>query len=206
MTRRELLIATNNKGKQTEFRQLLADLPLTISDLSSFPAIDPISETGRTFEENASLKASGYAIQAKRLTLADDSGLEVDALNGAPGVLSSRYGPVGASDESRSTRLLAELTNVPVHDRSARFVSVIAIAGENGELINLSSGICEGLIALTPRGGNGFGYDPIFIPSGFNETFGELPAEVKNRVSHRAQAWVRALEFLRTLTASPDDR
>jgi XTP/dITP diphosphohydrolase len=203
---RPLLLATQNKGKLVELRQMLADLPLIISDLGSFPTIRPIPETGKTFAENASLKAMGYATQAKLLTLADDSGLEVDALNGAPGVLSARYGPDAASDADRTSKLLAELSNLPVEARTARFVSVIAIAEDGGEVINLSTGTCEGRIAETPKGSNGFGYDPIFIPNGSNRTFGELQPEVKNRISHRAKALAQVREFIRTLTVSPNAR
>lgn len=200
------MVATHNKGKLVELRELLADLPFTISDFGAFPATKPISETGQTFAENASLKASGYARQLGFLTLADDSGLEVDALKGAPGVRSARYAGEGASDTDRSHKVLAELSVVSTDARTARFVSVIAIADKTGELLSLSTGTCKGRIAETVRGSNGFGYDPIFIPDGFNRTFGELPPEVKNRLSHRARALYQALGFLRTLTASPDAR
>ena len=199
MRQQALLVATHNKGKLVELRELLADLPLMISDLGAFPAIKPIPETGQTFAENASLKAIGYARQLGRLTLADDSGLEVDALNGAPGVRSARYGGEGASDGDRTHNLLAELSRVSMDGRTARFVSVIAIADRTGELLSLSTGTCEGRIAETVKGSNGFGYDPIFIPNGFHRTFGELQPEVKNRISHRARALSQAIEFLRTL-------
>lgn len=199
---RTLLVATHNKGKLAELRELLAGVPLTISDLGSFPTIEPIDETGKTFAENATLKASGYAKQTGLLTLADDSGLEVDALEGAPGVLSARYGGPGASDSDRTTKLLSELSAVPVEARTARFLSVVAIADEHGQIVNLSTGKCEGRIADAPGGSHGFGYDPIFIPDGFNQTFGEIEAAVKNRISHRARALQAACEFLRSLTMS----
>ena len=194
MKRRDLVIATFNQGKLHELRQLLAELPFVISDLEGFSSIQTIPEVGKTFVENASLKASGYAKQTRRLTLADDSGLEVKALNGAPGVLSARYGQPGASDAERITKLLTEMSQAA--DRGARFVSVIAIADEEGNVINLSTGRCEGQIAPAPRGHNGFGYDPVFIPEGFDQTFAELQAEVKNRISHRARALSGAAEFL----------
>lgn len=206
MKQQALMVATHNKGKLVELRELLADLPFTISDLGAFPAIKPIAETGQTFAENASLKARGYARQLGLLTLADDSGLEVDALNGAPGVRSARYAGDGASDADRTHKLLAELSRVSTDARTARFVSVIAIADKTGELLSLSTGTVEGRIAETVKGSNGFGYDPIFIPNGFHQTFGELPSEVKNRFSHRARALYQALEFLRALTVSPDAR
>lgn len=206
MSRRTLLVATHNKGKLAELRELLAEVPLTISDLGSFPTIEPIAETGQTFAENSTLKAAGYAKQTGLLTLADDSGLEVDAISGAPGVLSARYGGPGASDSDRTTKLLSELTAVPIEARTARFVSVIAIAEEDGQIVNLSTGKCDGRIADAPRGSHGFGYDPIFIPAGFNQTFGEIEANVKNRISHRARALKAACEFLRSLTVSPEAR
>lgn len=204
MTRRSLLIATFNKGKRQELCELLANLPFVISDLESFSSIQPVPESGETFTENASLKASGYAKQTGLLTMADDSGLEVDALNGAPGVLSARYGHEGASDAGRATMLLSEISLVQGAARTARFVSAIAIADGDGEIIHISTGTCEGRIAEAPRGTNGFGYDPVFIPDGFGRTFAELQTEVKNRISHRARALSGAAEFLLSLTTSSD--
>jgi len=197
---RSLLIATFNKGKLRELRQLLAKLPFAISDLEGLSSIQPIPEDGKTFIENASLKASGYAKQTGLLTLADDSGLQVDALNGAPGVLSARYAHEGASDTERTAKLLTELSHVQGSARTARFVSVIAIADEYGKVINISKGTCEGRIVDASRGTNGFGYDPVFAPDGFDQTFAELQTEVKNRISHRARALAGACEFLRNLT------
>jgi len=148
------------------------------------------------------LKAAGYALQTGEMTLADDSGLEVDALGGAPGVLSARYAGDGASDAERVNKLLAELSRVKSSERTARFVSVIAIANREGVILNLSTGACEGLIADAPCGVNGFGYDPVFIPQGFEQTFAELPATLKNRISHRGKALQAATDFLRCLTVS----
>src|SRR5262249_23729866 len=148
------------------------------------PSILPVSETGETFTENATLKALGYAKQARLLTLADDSGLEVDALDGAPGVRSARYSHERASDADRISKLLLELSDVPDSERTARFVSVVVIANALDEVIHISSGTCDGRIARTARGSNGFGYDPIFIPEGQVQTFAELPTSVKNRISH----------------------
>jgi XTP/dITP diphosphohydrolase len=203
---RTLLVATHNKGKLAELRELLAELPLALFDLDSFPTVEPIAETGQTFAENSTLKASGYAKQTGLLTLADDSGLKVDALDGAPGILSARYGGPGAADSDRTSKLLSELSGVPVESRTARFVSVIAIADEDGQIVSLSEGKCEGRIADAPSGSCGFGYDPIFIPDGFNQTFGELEVKVKNRISHRARALAQACDFLRSLTVSLDAR
>jgi XTP/dITP diphosphohydrolase len=184
---------------------MLADLPLEVLDLSNFPSTCPVRETGATFIENATLKATGYALQTHILTLADDSGLEVDALHGAPGVLSARYPQAGASDTERIQQLLAELLVVLPPKRTARFVSVMALAAPDGTIMETSVGVCEGRISSVPAGSNGFGYDPIFVPDGFNETFGQLPAEVKNRISHRARALAGARGFLRTLTSPSAD-
>lgn len=202
MNSQRLLIATRNKGKLSELRQLLWDLALDICDLDSFALIETVPETGSTFRENASLKAAGYAKQAGVLTLADDSGLEVDALGGAPGVFSARYGGEGASDSDRTAKLLSEIVEVPARERTARFVSAIAIADKGGEIINVSNGTCEGVIARAPVGSRGFGYDPIFIPTGFQQSFGQLEPEVKNRISHRARALSAAKDFLRALTTT----
>lgn len=204
MKPRSLLIATFNKGKLQELRQILAKLPFVICDLEGLSFIQPIPESGETFIENASLKAAGYAKQSGLLTLADDSGLQVEALDGAPGVFSARYAYEGASDIERTTKLLAELSRTRSSNRAARFVSVIAIADEAGRVINVSTGVCEGHIADAPLGANGFGYDPVFVPDGFDQTFAELESEVKNRISHRAHALAGAAEFLRSLTVTSD--
>lgn len=202
--RQRLVIATLNKAKLQELRQMLAELPFVISDLDSPSSVQPIPENGETFTENASLKASGYAKQTGLLTLADDSGLEVDALRGAPGVLSARYAQEGASDAERTTKLLSELTHVQGAARTARFISVVAIADGDGKIIHVSTGTCEGRIAEAPQGTNGFGYDPVFIPDGFDRTFAELQPVEKTRISHRARALSGAADFLRSLTTASD--
>jgi XTP/dITP diphosphohydrolase len=195
-----LLLATRNAGKLKELRQSLGDLSFELCDLDSLVGVLEVQETGETFIENASLKAAGYATQAGMLTLADDSGLAVDALGGAPGVFSARYGRPGASDADRTNHLLAELSRLTEPERGARFVSAVVIAIE-GKILDVSVGTCEGHLAFAPRGSEGFGYDPIFVPQGYEQTFGELKPEIKNRISHRALALAQAREFLRTLTA-----
>jgi XTP/dITP diphosphohydrolase len=200
MSNLRLLIATRNRGKLQEFRALLDELSIDVCDLNSFPSIAAVAETGSTFAENASLKAIGYARQAVMMTLADDSGLEVKALGGAPGVLSARYAGEGASDSERIEQLLSELSKLEVGRRSARFVSVVAISDLSGTILNVSTGVCNGTITDTPRGTSGFGYDPIFLPDGFDETFGELPPRIKNQISHRARAFEETAKFLRSLT------
>lgn len=203
---RPLLVATLNQGKLRELCELLADLPLRLLGLDNFPAVQPVPETGATFAENASLKAAGYARQTNVLTLADDSGLEVDALDGAPGVFSARYAGEDASDAARRAKLLAELSSVEEERRTARFISVIAIADFNGSILNLSKGICEGRISFASRGSYGFGYDPVFVPHGYDLTFAEIPPAVKNRLSHRAGALREARGFLLALTGPSHGR
>jgi len=197
-----LLIATSNEGKRTEIQQLLSDLPISLFDLRNFPAVELIAETGTTFVENASLKAIGYAAQTGLLTLADDSGLEVDALGGAPGVRSARYAGESTSDSERIKALLAALAFVDESKRSARFVSAVVIADSNREILNVSVGQCAGRIGLAPRGNRGFGYDPVFIPNGGDLTFAELKPEIKNQISHRASALAATRAYLLALTAA----
>lgn len=204
--RQALLVATRNPGKLEELRQMLADLPFHLYGLNRFSGIVAVPETGESFIENASLKAVGYATQTGLPTLADDSGLEVNALGGAPGVFSARYAGEQASDADRTTRVLAELSSVEAPGRGARFVSVIAIASREGQILNVSVGTCVGQIGFVPRGSGGFGYDPIFIPIGYDQTFAEMKPEVKNQISHRARALVGAREFLRSLTIASSDR
>ena len=187
-TMTKLLIATNNRGKVREYEDLLAGLPVEIT----FPAQEGLSldveESGQTFEENACLKAQAFARHSGLLTLADDSGLEVDALAGAPGVYSARYAGPGASDADRYRKLLAALDQVPEGQRSARFRCVIAVARPDGR-VETVAGACEGQIGFEPRGDHGFGYDPVFLVTDQGgKTMAELPPDVKNWISHRARA------------------
>jgi len=188
----KILVATHNKGKLREFAHLLDNLAidwLTLDDAGI--AID-IPETGATFEDNARLKASGYAAMSGMVTLADDSGLEVDALNGDPGVYSARYGlPEAKTSEDRYNLLLRNLEAVPDHKRTARFRCVIALAVPDADMI-VASGACEGVIIHQPRGANGFGYDPVFFMPEQGKTMAELDPALKNQISHRAVA-VRAI-------------
>lgn len=196
----ELLIATRNEGKLIEVREMLSELPLQFLSLRDFPDTVTVDETATSFAENASLKARGYALQTGAFTLADDSGLEVDALGGEPGVRSARYAGEAASDFDRVQRLLSNLAAFDRTARTARFVTAVAIADPQGTILNLSIGTCEGTITETPRGENGFGYDPIFIPRGYEQTFAELGSDIKNRISHRADALEQTGEYLRSLT------
>jgi XTP/dITP diphosphohydrolase len=194
----KLLVATNNPGKVREYEALLKGLPLTLT----YPAREGIDieveETGSTFAENARLKAAAYARASGLWTLADDSGLEVDAVGGEPGTRSARYAGQGASDEDRYCLLLSKLEGVPWERRTARFRCVIAVARPQGE-IRTADGICEGVIAFEPKGEHGFGYDPVFYMPEHDQTMAELKPEVKNRISHRARAAEGARRILQEL-------
>ena len=199
----ELLIATNNKGKLREVHEALHSLPVKLRYLNEFSHVSLVDEVGRTYEENAVLKSLNYAKQTGVCALADDSGLEVDALGGGPGVYSARFGGENLSDRDRTQKLLSQLSEQAILRRGARFVCCMALAGwqrtpGEGEprLLTLSEAKCEGSIATEPRGGNGFGFDPVFVPEGYLATFAELPTEVKARISHRAQALAAIRTFL----------
>jgi XTP/dITP diphosphohydrolase len=191
-----IVIATTNIGKLREVQRALSSLGLPLTDLSGFGDVMPVDENGKTFADNALIKAQGYARQLGLWTLADDSGLEVDALRGAPGIYSARYAGSGASDLERNIKLLTELSQTEDNDRRARFVSAIALVDHSGEFIFSAEGVCEGRIARAPRGTNGFGYDPLFIPDGFDRTFGELEDAIKQEISHRAIALKQLNSFL----------
>jgi XTP/dITP diphosphohydrolase len=193
----ELLVATHNRGKVRELARALDGLSLRLRLLDEFPRVPEAEEPADTFAGNATLKALHYSKHAGLLTLSDDSGLVVDALDGRPGVYSARYAGPGATYAERMTRLLAELDASGDDERSARFVCVVAIAEPSTREVFTFEGRCEGRIALRPKGAGGFGYDPIFIPEGHTQTFGELPQEVKDRISHRALAVEGAARLLR---------
>lgn len=197
---REIVVATKNAGKIKELRELLADLPLQLKSLDEFPKLVEAEETGASFAENAVIKAQSYALQTELWSLADDSGLEVEALDGAPGVFSARYAGENATDEEKIAKLLRELDKTADCRRLARFVCAMAISDEKGAIRFLTEGVCRGKIAVTSRGANGFGYDPIFVPEGFERTFGELSGEAKQKISHRARAMRKIIAFLRGLT------
>jgi XTP/dITP diphosphohydrolase len=190
-----LLIATSNAGKIAEIASLLAGLPCQVIGLNDWPEPVPaVAETGATFSENALLKAEYYHAQTGLLTLADDSGLEVAALGGAPGLYSARYAGAGASDAARVTKLLEEMKAVPDEKRAARFVCSIALVGP--QLRRAFEGTCEGVIARAPRGERGFGYDPIFVDIELGRTFAELTPAEKAARSHRGRALDLARNFL----------
>ena len=188
----ELVVATRNRHKTREIQHILGP-EFKVRDLGVHPDVSEIRESGTSFEENATLKALAASRQLPALVIADDSGLEVDALGGAPGIYSARYAGANATDKDRIDKLLRELARVRATDdgHRARFRCVVALA-RNGDLLGTFEGTVEGRITDKARGDSGFGYDPIFVPDGCEQTFGELPAQVKNAISHRAKA-IRAL-------------
>ena len=192
---RTLLLATTNRHKVEEFRAIFADLPFTLLSLNDIQLDMDVEETGTTFRENAELKARAYAQASGMLYLADDSGLEIDALGGAPGVYSARFAGPEATYEERFDILLKQLRDVPMEGRTARFRCVISLAEPSGYLHSVD-GTIEGVIADAPRGKNGFGYDPIFLVPDLGKTTAELTAEQKNKISHRGRAAHLARELL----------
>jgi XTP/dITP diphosphohydrolase len=195
---KKLLLATNNQGKVLEFQSLLQGIPFDLVTPAQQGIKLAVEETGSTFEENARIKALAFAKESRLMTLADDSGLEVDALNGEPGIRSSRYAGEGASDADRVEFLLSKLKDVLPEKRTAHFRCVIAIAFPNGK-IKICSGKCDGLIISEPRGEEGFGYDPIFYFPELEKTMAELPMETKNRISHRGRAAQEAVKLLKRI-------
>lgn len=193
----ELLIATSNPGKIREIQLGLKELPLRLRLLAEFPKVSQPHEAGESYEQNAIIKATAYAKQTGLRALAEDSGLEVDFLDGAPGLKSARFG--GTSDSERIGLLLTRLSGAHGKERGARFRCIMAIVDPDTSVINIAEGVCKGTIGRTPAGGNGFGYDPIFIPEGYDLTFAQLPTEIKTNISHRALALATTRKFLSRL-------
>ncbi|HEU4338887.1 MAG TPA: XTP/dITP diphosphatase [Planctomycetota bacterium] len=189
---REIVIASRNKGKIAEILQIFADLPFRLHSLADYPDAPEVEETGSTFAENARLKAVSAARHSNLWALADDSGLEVDALGGKPGIHSARYS--GSSDEKNNEKVLRELVEVPDAKRTGRFRAAMVLADPEGRILAESEGAVEGLIARELRGSAGFGYDPLFLLPEFGQTMAELGLEIKNRISHRAVALRRLRE------------
>jgi len=194
MTR--LVIGTRNPGKVSEIKTILGDVPHELVSLADFREFGTPAEDGLTYAENAISKARRYAEQIGLPTLADDSGLEVEALNWGPGVFSARYAGDEASDADRRALLLAEMSKRKNAIRNARFVCAVAIAHPDQTVINVAEATCVGTIAKVGRGDSGFGYDPLFIPDGFDFTFAELDGSLKNQISHRGKALAETREFL----------
>ena len=191
-----LLIATTNAGKLAEIRPTLAAFPLEIVSLGELAEPPRVIEDGRSFEENALKKARAFAAFSRLPTLADDSGLEVDALNGAPGIYSARYAGADADDERNNRKLLSELDGLDAQKRRARFVCALALCIPEGAGEWIIRGCCEGSIAAAPRGSEGFGYDPLFFYPPMNKTFGEISREQKAVISHRGKALTKLAALL----------
>lgn len=197
---KQLLVATGNPGKVKEFADMLADLKVEWLGQKDTGFDLDVDETGSTFTENAILKATQWAKLTGHMTLADDSGLEVDALNGEPGLYTARYGSPDMTHEERYLFLLSNLESVTEGERTARFRCVIAVADGNGDVVQTAEGVCPGRIALAPRGSHGFGYDPVFIPDGKGgKTMAELLPAEKHPISHRGRAIANLEPFLKQL-------
>jgi XTP/dITP diphosphohydrolase len=194
MQTRTIILATRNPGKLREIQAILRGLTIRIAGLDGFPAVPEIDETGETLEENALIKARTVHGLTGLPAISDDSGLEVDFLGGAPGVRSARFAGEDATYDDNNRKLLSMLSGVPEAARRARFRTVAAYVWEGGE--HLTEGCCEGRIATSIKGMNGFGYDPIFIPDGFSTTFAEIPPEIKNTISHRSIAFAAMGRYL----------
>ena len=194
---RRILIATGNTKKGRELAEILGST-WSVSTLKDLAVVPEIVEDGLTFQENAVKKALTVAQVHEGLILADDSGLEVDALSGAPGVRSARFAGEPSNDARNNTLLLEKLQGLPVAKRGAQFHCVLALV-EKGSLLKTFSGICRGQILNAPGGDGGFGYDPLFVPDGYSQTFAELPAATKHQLSHRGQAMRQLLSFLNDL-------
>jgi XTP/dITP diphosphohydrolase len=197
----DLLLASQNPGKLNEMRQLVKGLPFRVVGPKDVGITEAPEETGTTFLENAILKARYYSNRSGLLTVADDSGLSVDALDGGPGLHSARFGGPGADDHDRNRLLLEKLKGVPTNQRGARFTSAVAVARQDDVLFQVQESV-EGQIAEEPRGPNGFGYDPLFFYPPFGRTFGESAPGDKDRVSHRGKAFARLRRYLETLAPS----
>ena len=198
---RDVIFATTNKGKIREVDRLLDGMPFGLKSLSDF--FDPlpqIPETGATFEANALQKATWVFDRTGVWTIADDSGLEVDALNGQPGVFSARFSGEGATDLRNTQKLLEMLSGVALEKRTARFVCCATLY-RGIDLCSMSRGTCEGHIDFSPAGGGGFGYDPVFVPDGFDTTFGQIDLESKNKISHRGKAFGGLMRMMKEIAA-----
>ncbi len=196
---REIVIASRNKGKVVEIRQIFAELPAHLTCLADYASAPEIHEDGTSYSENARKKAIAFARATGQLALSDDSGLEVDALNGRPGIHSARYSGEKATDASNNEKLLMELDAIPEDKRGARYRAVVVVADPEGRVLAEAEGTCEGVIGREYRGDAGFGYDPLFIVPEFGKTMAELGLEIKNRISHRAVALARMRESLEPL-------
>lgn len=195
---KELVVASRNKGKIGEIKELLAGLPFKITALSDYPHLPEIIEDGKTYRENALKKAREIALATGKMTMSDDSGLEVKALGWAPGIYSARFAGKSAGEKAKNRKLFRMLKGVPMSRRQARYRCVIALVDAKGRQLGVVQGTCSGYIATREQGENGFGFDPLFLLKRYGKTFGQLPASLKAKISHRA----RALKKFRLLLAN----
>ena len=184
----ELIVASRNKGKVGEIKELLATLPFKVTSLLDYPHIPEIIEDGKTYRANALKKAREVALAAGKMAMSDDSGIEVKVLGNAPGIYSARFAGEGASEKARNKKLFAMLKGVPMHKRQARYRCVIALVNAKGQELGVVQGTCSGYVTTRDIGKNGFGFDPLFLLKRYNKTFGQLPSELKAKISHRARA------------------
>jgi XTP/dITP diphosphohydrolase len=185
---KELIVASRNKGKVGEIIELLAGLPFKVTSLLDYPHIPEIIEDGKTYRANALKKAREVALATGKMTMSDDSGIEVKALGNAPGIYSARFAGEGASEKARNSKLFKMLKGVPMHKRQARYRCVIALVNAKGQELGVVQGTCSGYVTTKNIGQNGFGFDPLFLLKRYNKTFGQLPSSLKAKISHRARA------------------
>jgi len=185
---KELIVASRNKGKVAEIKELLAGLPFRVTSLLDYPHLPDIIEDGKTYRANAFKKASQAALLTGKMAMADDSGIEVKILGNAPGIYSARFAGEGASEGARNKKMFAMLKGVPMHKRQARYRCVVALVNAQGHHLGVVQGTCSGYVTTANKGKNGFGFDPLFLIKRYNKTFGELPDSLKAKISHRARA------------------
>jgi XTP/dITP diphosphohydrolase len=199
---KELIVASRNKGKVAEIKALLADLPFKVTSLLEYPHIPEIIEDGKTYRANALKKARETARATGKMAMSDDSGIEVRALGNAPGIYSARFAGEGASEKARNNKLFKMLKGVPMHKRQARYRCVIALVNARGKELGVVQGTCSGYVTTRDIGKNGFGFDPLFLLKRYNKTFGQLPPELKAKISHRARALKKFRLLLSQATAT----
>src|SRR5277367_2822352 len=193
---KELIVASRNKGKVGEIKALLANLPFKVTSLLEYPQIPEIIEDGKTYRANALKKAREVALATGKMAISDDSGIEVKALNNAPGIYSARFAGKGASEKARNKKLFKMLKGVPMSKRQARYRCVIALVDAKGQELGMVQGTCSGYVTTKGIGTNGFGFDSLFLLKRYNKTFGQLPPAVKAKISHRARALKKFLKIL----------
>lgn len=199
---KELIVASRNKGKVGEIKELLADLSFKVTSLSDYPHIPEIVEDGKTYHANALKKACEAALATGKMAMSDDSGIEVKALGNAPGIYSARFAGEGASEKARNKKLFAMLKGVPFARRQARYRCVIALVNAKGRPLGIVQGTCSGYITTREIGSNGFGFDPLFLLKRYNKTFGQLPPQLKAKISHRARALKKFRVLLKKVIAA----